>query len=172
MIPLSVLAVPVSLTVNLWLIFPGFLYAWRWGTHHCGSLRCYRAWKSEGKPGGRKEFLRRVARIQGVYVPSFYTVTYHADGTIKSVTPNEPGVPATVYKRVEPDINDLDFRPIQLFLMETRFMTGSCWNSSAAVPAAVGSAMQASFTVRFGNEHRRTSRNWPANWYRQQDTTK
>ena len=69
----------------------------------------YRAWKSEGKPGGRKEFLRRVARIQGVYVPSFYTVTYHADGTIKSVTPNEPGVPATVYKRVEPDINDLDF---------------------------------------------------------------
>ena len=46
----------------------------------------YRAWKSEGKPGGRKEFLRRVARIQGVYVPSFYTVTYHADGTIKSVT--------------------------------------------------------------------------------------
>ena len=31
----------------------------------------YRDWKREGKPGGRLGFLRRVSRIQGVYVPSF-----------------------------------------------------------------------------------------------------
>ena len=33
-------------------------------------LTCYHNWKREGKPGGRHEFLHRVVRIPGVYVPS------------------------------------------------------------------------------------------------------
>jgi radical SAM family uncharacterized protein len=69
----------------------------------------YRAWKKEGKPGGREEFLHRIARIQGVYVPSFYMVRYHENGTVAEVRPRYEEVPPVVYKRVEKDINDLDY---------------------------------------------------------------
>ena len=37
-----------------------------------------------GQP--RQEQLRHIARIQGMYVPRFYDVEYHADGTVRSVT--------------------------------------------------------------------------------------
>lgn len=69
----------------------------------------YQIWKKEGKPGGRIEFLRRVSRIQGIYVPSFYKVTYHADGTLAGTIPLEPTAPEVVYKRVEQDMDTLDF---------------------------------------------------------------
>ncbi|WP_432641943.1 TIGR03960 family B12-binding radical SAM protein [Acidaminococcus sp.] len=69
----------------------------------------YRDWKREGKPGGRLEFLRRVSKIQGVYVPCFYEVTYGSDGTITGKKSLEPTAPAVVYKRAEPDLETLDF---------------------------------------------------------------
>lgn len=69
----------------------------------------YRDWKREGKPGGRLGFLRRVSRIQGVYVPSFYEITYGPDGTITGKKPLEPTAPEVVYKRVEQDLDGLDF---------------------------------------------------------------
>lgn len=47
----------------------------------------------------RSEFLREAAKIQGVYVPSLYTVTYNADGTVAAVTPKD-GAPKTVKKRI------------------------------------------------------------------------
>ena len=72
-------------------------------------LTCYRNWKREGKPGGRQEFLHRAVRIPGVYVPSFYNVTYNEDFTIQAVTPNTPDAPATVTKRVVADLNKVDF---------------------------------------------------------------
>lgn len=52
----------------------------------------------------RQEFLQRAAQIQGVYVPSLYTVEYHTDGTIKSFTPKD-GAPDRVEKRL---IMDMD----------------------------------------------------------------
>ena len=69
----------------------------------------YRDWKREGKPGGRLGFLRRVSRIQGVYVPSFYEITYGPDGTITGKKPLEPTAPEVVYKRAEQDLDALDF---------------------------------------------------------------
>lgn len=51
------------------------------------------------------QFLREAAKIEGVYVPSFYDVAYNDDGTIKAITPNVPEVPAKVRKRV---ISDFD----------------------------------------------------------------
>lgn len=69
----------------------------------------YRDWKREGKPGGRLGFLRRVSRIQGVYVPSFYAITYGEDGTITGKKPLEPTAPEVVYKRAEQDLDALDF---------------------------------------------------------------
>ncbi|HMD11950.1 MAG TPA: TIGR03960 family B12-binding radical SAM protein [Marmoricola sp.] len=67
-----------------------------------------REWKSEGRPGGRTELLRRLAVSGGVYVPAFYDVAYAADGAIASVTPNLPGIPHRVHKHT---LMDLDAWP-------------------------------------------------------------
>lgn len=58
---------------------------------------------------GRRETLRRLAAIPGVYVPSFYSVSYHEDGTVAAVRPAEPGVPDQVVKRVVTDLNAAPF---------------------------------------------------------------
>ncbi len=57
----------------------------------------------------RSDFLRRAAGIQGIYVPSLYKVTYHADGTVKDITADE-GVPMPVNKRIVSDF-DAGFFP-------------------------------------------------------------
>lgn len=56
------------------------------------------------KGSTRLEFLREAAKIQGVYVPEFYTVDYNEDGTIKNVQ-NHETAPQRVTKRI---ISDLD----------------------------------------------------------------
>ena len=70
-----------------------------------------REWKKSGKP--RVECLKALAKIEGVYVPSFYDVTYHEDGTIASFTPNCPEAPATVRKRILLDM-DKAFYPTEI----------------------------------------------------------
>ncbi len=70
-----------------------------------------REWKKSGKP--RVECLKALAKIEGVYVPSFYDVTYHEDGTIASFTPNCPEAPAIVRKRILLDM-DKAFYPTEI----------------------------------------------------------
>ena len=53
----------------------------------------------------REECLKNLAKLEGVYVPSLYQVTYHEDGTIASVKPTCPEAPASVKKRVVTDLN-------------------------------------------------------------------
>jgi radical SAM family uncharacterized protein len=54
-------------------------------------------------PGAsRTEQLEAIARIQGMYVPRFYDVSYHDDGTVNTITPNRPDVPERVLKRIVP----------------------------------------------------------------------
>lgn len=62
---------------------------------------------AENKKHGRtkREFLEKIANIEGIYVPSFYDVEYNADGTVKSVTPNNVNAKPVVTKRV---IKDMD----------------------------------------------------------------
>jgi radical SAM family uncharacterized protein len=48
--------------------------------------------------------LRALAQLEGVYVPRFYDVDYHADGTIHQVTPNHPDAPPQVRKRIVPEL--------------------------------------------------------------------
>ncbi|MDY5563867.1 MAG: TIGR03960 family B12-binding radical SAM protein, partial [Candidatus Limivicinus sp.] len=52
----------------------------------------------------RQAFLREAAKLEGIYVPSLYDVTYNPDGTIRAVTPKD-SAPATVKKRI---IRDFD----------------------------------------------------------------
>ena len=63
----------------------------------------YKEFKKKG--GSKKDFLLAASKIEGVYVPSLYDVSYHSDGRVRSVTPKEEGVPETVRKRI---IKDLD----------------------------------------------------------------
>ncbi|MFA6384519.1 MAG: TIGR03960 family B12-binding radical SAM protein, partial [Candidatus Omnitrophota bacterium] len=69
----------------------------------------YRNYKEDYLSGRmqKADLLLALCKIEGVYVPSFYDVVYHDDGTVKSYTPNRAGVPATVKKRVLPDLNAL-----------------------------------------------------------------
>lgn len=59
-------------------------------------------------PMTRDTFLTLASSIEGVYVPSFYDVFYHEDGTVREVVPNRPNVPPTVMKRI---IKDMDSVP-------------------------------------------------------------
>jgi radical SAM family uncharacterized protein len=48
----------------------------------------------------REALLRRLAAIPGVYVPCFYQVSYHDDGTVAEVRPTVPEAQALVRKRI------------------------------------------------------------------------
>lgn len=76
----------------------------------------------KGKAGNRSEFLKEVAmKVAGAYVPSFYDVEYNDDGTIKSIAPNLPDVPAKVLKAV---VNDMDksFYPSDFIVPNTEIV--------------------------------------------------
>ncbi|MDD4752826.1 MAG: TIGR03960 family B12-binding radical SAM protein, partial [Desulfitobacteriaceae bacterium] len=57
----------------------------------------------------KNRFLQEAARIKGVYVPGFYEVSYHQDGTIKQVEPVLEGIPPVVFKRVVKDFDNAAF---------------------------------------------------------------
>lgn len=68
-------------------------------------VRLYIRMKEEGRYT-RADFLHEAAKtIPGVYVPSLYKVTYHADGTIQAYTPVYDDIPKQVTKQI---IQDLD----------------------------------------------------------------
>lgn len=58
------------------------------------------------KGSTKLEFLRDAAKIEGVYVPAFYDVSYNPDGTLFAVTPKETA-PAKVKKRVIADLDSV-----------------------------------------------------------------
>lgn len=47
----------------------------------------------------KKEYLKEIANIEGIYVPRFYQVKYKEDNTIEKFYPIEEGVPETIKKR-------------------------------------------------------------------------
>lgn len=77
-------------------------------------LETLKMWKREGRPGGRKEFLRRAAHIRGIYVPSLYEVSYEEDGRFRSIRPLADEAALPVYKRIIQDVDHvvIDDKPI------------------------------------------------------------
>ncbi len=65
-------------------------------------MSLYREHKKNGYD--KETFLRAAAQIDGVYVPSLYTVEYNEDGTVHAVIPRE-GVRPTVRKRIVKDMD-------------------------------------------------------------------
>ncbi|SQC02656.1 Fe-S oxidoreductase [Clostridium tetanomorphum] len=63
----------------------------------------------EYKHRSKKEFLRAVCKIEGVYVPSLYEVSYKEDGTIKEFKPLYDDVPKKVKKRIIANFNEVPY---------------------------------------------------------------
>jgi len=74
-------------------------------------LEAVASWKRRGKPGGRSALLGDMSGIQGVHVPSRYTITYAPSGEIAQIAPAE-GTPAQVRKRIVPRLGPTPRRPI------------------------------------------------------------
>ncbi len=70
----------------------------------------------------RREFLRRAAKVPGIYAPSFYEVRYHPDGTIASFEPTEEGIPATIVKEIERNVTDTYYpmKPVVPYIKVTQ----------------------------------------------------
>jgi len=66
-------------------------------------MEAYKEWKESG--GKRIDYLKRIAKIEGIYVPCLYDVEYNDDNTIKSVTPNCAEAKPKIKKRI---VEDLD----------------------------------------------------------------
>ena len=62
----------------------------------------YKAWKKSGE--SRRGFLERAAKVEGIYVPSLYEVTYEDDGTIREMRPLCEAAPPKVKKQVVTDM--------------------------------------------------------------------
>ena len=72
--------------------------------------------------GTRRDFLEMAAEIEGIYVPQFYDVSYHEDGTLKSFLPNNPHARATIKKQVVRNMSDAPYpsKPVVPFIKVTQ----------------------------------------------------
>jgi len=75
-------------------------------------------WRGElGK--GKKELLRRLTTLEGVYVPSLYDVAYDKQGLIKSITPNTPEAKAKIQSRLVFKLPPPPVKPVVPFIEVT-----------------------------------------------------
>ena len=74
------------------------------------------------KKESRREFLKKAARIPGIYIPSLYDVTYKEDGTIDERIPLEEGIPMTITKELVTDVSDTYYpkKPVVPFIKVTQ----------------------------------------------------
>ena len=72
--------------------------------------------------GSRQEFLEQAAEVPGIYVPSFYEVTYKPDGTIEAFTPVNPHAKETITKEVVVNMDEATYirKPIVPFIKVTQ----------------------------------------------------
>ncbi len=80
--------------------------------HEC--MDVYRLWRESGSRN-REDYLAEIAKIEGIYVPSFYDVEYNDDNTVKSVLPNHPNAKPTIKKRIMKDF-DSAFAPDKIIV--------------------------------------------------------
>ncbi len=76
--------------------------------------------RAKAENWSKDTFLHEVAKIPGVYVPSFYRHEYNNDGTLSAIIPLE-GAPKTVTKRI---IEDLDsaYWPTKMIVPSTEIV--------------------------------------------------
>ena len=76
--------------------------------------------KAKREAWSKEQFLWEVSKIQGVYVPSFYTPEYNSDGTLKAVIARE-GAPKVVTKRIVENL-DTAYFPTKMIVPSTEIV--------------------------------------------------
>lgn len=76
--------------------------------------------KAKREAWSKEQFLWEVSKIQGVYVPSFYTPEYNPDGTLKAVIARE-GAPKVVTKRIVENL-DTAYFPTKMIVPSTEIV--------------------------------------------------
>ena len=76
--------------------------------------------KAKREEWSKEQFLWEVSKIQGVYVPSFYTHEYNPDGTLKAVIARE-GAPKVVTKRIVENL-DTAYFPTKMIVPSTEIV--------------------------------------------------
>ena len=76
--------------------------------------------KAKREGWSKEKFLRQVAKIPGIYVPSFYRHEYNEDGTLASITALN-GAPETITKRIVEDLDNAYF-PTKMIVPSTEIV--------------------------------------------------
>ena len=76
--------------------------------------------RAKAEEWSKERFLKEVAKIEGVYVPSFYRHEYNADGTLSAIVPLD-GAPAKVTKRIVEDL-DSAYWPTKMIVPSTEIV--------------------------------------------------
>ena len=76
--------------------------------------------KAQAEGWSKEAYLKEAAKLEGVYVPAFYTHTYNEDGTLAAITPAE-GIPAVVTKRIVQDL-DKAYYPTKTIVPSTEIV--------------------------------------------------
>ena len=67
-------------------------------------------------------FCKKACQIPGIYVPQFYEVTYHEDGTVAAFTPSIPEAPEKIKKQLVMDMTEATYpeKPVVPFIKATQ----------------------------------------------------
>lgn len=89
-------------------------------TQYRALLDLYKECRKNG--ASREQFLNAAAKLTGMYVPQFYAVSYHEDGTIQSFLPTRPDIPRTIVKELVKDVSDTYYpeKPVVPFIKCTQ----------------------------------------------------
>lgn len=68
-------------------------------------MEIYKEVKAE--KGGKQTYFERAAKLQGVYIPAFYDVTYNENGLIENIKPNRPDAPEIITKAVVKNLDTM-----------------------------------------------------------------
>lgn len=100
--------------------FFDFFYIGEGETQYDALFDMYKQMKNDG--ASREEILHAIAKIEGMYVPSLYEVSYKEDGTIAAFTPKYEDIPKTIKKQIVMDMTTSVYpeKPIVPFIKVTQ----------------------------------------------------
>ena len=100
--------------------FFDFFYIGEGETQYDTILDMYKEMKKKG--ASRAEILHAIAKIEGMYVPAFYDVTYKEDGTIDQFIPKFDDIPVMIKRQVQVNLDEAIYpeKPVVPFIKATQ----------------------------------------------------